>query len=126
MRGAWPPCILCDRMRASPSKASRTAARVAWAPLAILAAPAGCAGLTGLSDLQRDDCAFGCDDSGVRDEGALSDGTLGEGGEGGSPADASSDVPVDVPTTCGNLGQGCCPGSACNAPLVCQANQTCG
>lgn len=41
-------------------------------------------------------------------------------------ADVAPDVANDSSGTCGNLGQSCCPGSTCNSPFACQANQTCG
>lgn len=121
------------------------------------ATAAGCAALTGLSDLQRDDCAFGCDGG---QDGAPPDSTTNDGSQESPPtlldgraeaADVASDVraegavdgpvdgPVDSPgsldgardappesaSLCGTLGQACC-GSACNAPLTCQVNRTCG
>jgi hypothetical protein len=122
--------------------------------LAAAAAFAGCAAITGLSDLQRDDCAFGCDagrdgervDSAAmvdadRDSASVDgdatmggDGSLRDAAQDGAsdavardappPVDAPVDAPPEAAPTCGTLGQPCC-GTACNAPLTCQGGQTC-
>jgi hypothetical protein len=96
----------------------------------------GCAALTGLSDFQRDDCAFGCDGGGpdaTTRDGMGGDATVDVGSaeaQGDGRADAPTDgrpadAPQEAPSNCGNLGQACCSG-ACNMPLTCQADHTCG